>query len=376
MEEKREDSDIMNTKGVYIHIPFCRSICSYCDFCKVLYKQEWVIPYLKKLNREIKDLYMDDKIDTIYIGGGTPSSLSLEELEILFKIVTIFNTELKEFTFECNLNDINENLLKVLKENNVTRLSIGIETFNEDLQILIKREHTFEEAKEKIDLCRKYGFNNINLDLMYAYKDETLDVLKEDLEFITSFNPEHISCYSLILEEHTKLYIDKIKPIDEELDNKMYYFICKYLKEMGYNHIEVSNFAKDGFNPLHNLVYWDNKEYYGFGCGASGYINNKRYSNSRSITKYLDGIIDREYEDIDINKNMEYEMILGLRKIKGVSISEFYNKFNKDIKEVFDVDNLIKEGLLNIDEDYIYIPEDKIYISNSILVNFIGGVSD
>ena len=362
--------------SVYLHIPFCKSICSYCDFCKVFYNEEICSKYLDRLKEEIINNYNNEELYTLYIGGGTPSTLSINNLNKLFDIVKLFRLDyVKEFTFECNIQDINEELLSILKSNKVNRLSIGIETVNKEGQELLNRVYSKEDITSRINLAKKY-FNNINLDLIYAYKDETLDVLKEDLEFITSFNPEHISCYSLILEEHTKLYIDKIKPIDEELDNKMYYFICKYLKEMGYNHIEVSNFAKDGFNPLHNLVYWDNKEYYGFGCGASGYINNKRYSNSRSITKYLDGIIDREYEDIDINKNMEYEMILGLRKIKGVSISEFYNKFNKDIKEVFDIDNLIKEGLLNIDEDYIYIPEDKIYISNSILVNFIGGVSD
>ena len=371
MEVKREDSDIMNTKGVYIHIPFCRSICSYCDFCKVLYKQEWVIPYLKKLNREIKDLYMDDKIDTIYIGGGTPSSLSLEELEILFKIITIFNTELKEFTFECNLNDINENLLKVLKENNVTRLSIGIETFNEDLQILIKREHTFEEAKEKIDLCRKYGFNNINLDLMYGFKEETLKDVKKDLKLFLKLNPEHISTYSLILENNTILKNMNYENCSEELEVEMYEYICKTLKKYKYNHYEVSNFAKTGYESKHNLKYWDNEEYYGFGLGASGYIDGIRYNNTRSLKEYIE---NEEFSTKEILTNkdiMDNEIMLGLRKMEGISMEKFKNKYDVSLDKVYPIVPLVKSNELIIDNGYVKINPQKIYIMNEILLKLI-----
>ena len=362
--------------SVYLHIPFCKSICSYCDFCKVFYNEEVCSKYLDRLKEEVINNYNNEELYTLYIGGGTPSSLSIPNLNKLFDIVKIFNLDnIKEFTFECNIQDINKDLLEILKSNKVNRLSIGIETVNKEGQALLNRVYSKEEITSKINLSKEY-FDNINLDIIYAYQDETMDILKEDLDFIASFNPEHISCYSLILEEHTKLYIDKVKPIDEDLDNKMYSFICKYLKEMGYNHIEVSNFAKEGYRPLHNLVYWDNKEYYGFGAGASGFINNKRYSNTRSITKYLNGELNRDIEEIDINKDMEYEMILGLRKLEGVSINDFYNKYNKNIKEVFDIDKLINLGLLIEKNGYISIPLDKIYISNSILVNFIGGVND
>ena len=359
--------------SIYIHIPFCSSICSYCDFCKVFYNEELASNYLDTLKKEVIDNYNNEELYTLYIGGGTPSSLSLSNLNKLFDIIKLFNlSNIKEFTFECNIQDINRDLLKLLKDNKVNRLSIGIETINKEGQLLLNRVISKDDITDKIILAKEY-FDNINLDLIYAYKGETLEILKEDLDFITSFEPEHISCYSLILEEHTKLYIDKIEPIDEELDNKMYEYIMSYLKEMGYNHIEVSNFAKEGYKPLHNLVYWDNKEYYGFGAGASGYINGIRYSNTRSITKYINGELNRDIEEVDINKDMEYEMILGLRKIEGVNKKTFLNKFNKDIKQAFDIERLIDEGLLKENEEYIFIPENNIYISNSILVNFIGG---
>ena len=359
--------------SIYIHIPFCSSICSYCDFCKVFYNEELASNYLDALKKEVIDNYNNEELYTLYIGGGTPSSLSFSNLNKLFDIIKLFNlSNIKGFTFECNIQDINRDLLKILKDNKVNRLSIGIETINKEGQVLLNRVISKEDITNNINLAKEY-FNNINLDLIYAYKGESIEILKEDLDFITSFEPEHISCYSLILEEHTKLYIDKIEPIDEELDNKMYEYIMSYLKEMGYNHIEVSNFAKEGYKPLHNLVYWDNKEYYGFGAGASGYINGKRYSNTRSITKYINGELNRDIEEVDINKDMEYEMILGLRKIEGVNKKIFLNKFNKGIKQVFDIDRLIDEGLLKENEEYIFIPENNLYISNSILVNFIGG---
>ncbi len=291
--------------SIYIHIPFCSSICSYCDFCKVFYNEELASNYLDTLKKEVIDNYNNEELYTLYIGGGTPSSLSLSNLNKLFDIIKLFNlSNIKEFTFECNIQDINRDLLKLLKDNKVNRLSIGIETINKEGQLLLNRVISKDDITDKINLAKEY-FDNINLDLIYAYKGETLEILKEDLDFITSFEPEHISCYSLILEEHTKLYIDKIEPIDEELDNKMYEYIMSYLKEMGYNHIEVSNFAKEGYKPLHNLVYWDNKEYYGFGAGASGYINGIRYSNTRSITKYINGELNRDIEEVDINKDME-----------------------------------------------------------------------
>ena len=361
----------MDKKGVYIHIPFCKSICSYCDFCKVIYKKEWVMPYLKKLNREIKDIYMDDIIDTIYIGGGTPSSLSLEELDILFKIITRFNIELKEFTFECNLNDISEDLLKVLKNNNVTRLSIGIETFNEDLQLLIRREHSFEEALEKINMCRKYGFNNINLDLMYGFKEETLKDLKKDLKLFLKLNPEHISAYSLILEDNTILKNMHYENCNEELEAEMYEYICKTLKKRHYNHYEISNFAKDGYESKHNLKYWNNEEYYGFGLGASGYIDEIRYTNTNSLKTYIE---EEEFSTKEILTDkdiMDNEIILGLRKMKGINLEKFEEKYNIPMDKAYPIVPLIKSKELILDNGYVKINPQKVYIMNEILLKLI-----
>ena len=361
------------TSSVYIHIPFCNSICSYCDFCKLLYNENIVEKYLDSLEKEIKDNYKNEIFNTLYIRGVTPSSLNIKELNKLFDIIKIFQINKKyEFTIEMNLSDINEEKLKLFKENGVNRISIGVESVNPKYFEFLNRKSNKDEVISKIELVKKY-FNNFNIDLMYAFPNEEIKEVIDDLSFIISMNPTHISIYSLIIEEHTKIFIDKITPLDEELESKMYYNIIKELKKNGYNHYEISNFAKEGFESVHNQVYWNNEHYYGFGLGASGYISNIRYTNTRSINKYLDGKYLFEKEEIDKEIDMENELIFGLRKIKGISKSKFYNKYNVDIYDKFDITDLINKGLLIDDLEYIFIPEDKLYISNSILVNFIGG---
>lgn len=360
-------------KSVYIHIPFCRSICSYCDFCKMYYDEKVADKYLDALFLECKDNYNGEKLNTLYIGGGTPSTLSNTNFEKLFKIVKLFKFEKNyEFTIEANINDITEEKLKIFKSLGVNRLSIGVETVNDKFLKLLGRAHTKEEVIDKINLAKKY-FSNLNIDLMYAFPSETISDLICDINFVLNLNPTHISIYSLIIEEHTKLFIDGITSISQELDRVMYETIIENLKKSGYIHYEISNFAKDGFQSKHNLVYWDNDEYYGFGIGASGYISNVRYSNTRSINKYLNNEYRRDEETIIKELAMEYEMILGLRKIEGVSKEKFYQKYSLAISDVFDIIDLVDKKLLVDGKENIYINEYNLYVSNSILVNFVGG---
>lgn len=359
--------------SIYIHIPFCKTICSYCDFCKMLYYKKWVDSYLKELKKEIAKYYKNEVIKTIYIGGGTPSSLEFEELNSLFEIVKIFNLDTDyEFTFECNIDDLNKEKLEFLFKNNVNRLSIGIQSFNKKNLKLLNRNHEYNSVKEKISIARKIGFNNINVDLIYAIPNESMDDLKEDLDLFTSLNIEHISTYSLMIEPNTKLYINHIKPIDEDLDYKMYLYIINYLNDNGFVHYEISNFSKIGYESKHNLVYWNNKHYYGFGIGASGYIDDIRYDNTKSLNDYLRGNYRLNEDIINNKKSIENELILGFRKINGINKVDFYNKYNLKIEEMNVIKNLIREGKLVNSKDSIFINSKYIYISNEILVNFIG----
>jgi len=360
-------------KSAYIHVPFCSSICSYCDFCKMFYNEELVNKYLLELEKEINKKYEHNILNTIYIGGGTPSCLNSNQLKRLFTITNTFKLDTNyEFTIELNINDITEEKLKLFKENHINRLSIGIETINKKHLTFLNREHTKADIISKINLAKKY-FNNISIDLMYGFPNQTLEELKFDLEFIKDLNVNHISIYSLIIEEHTKIYIDEIKAIDDNIEEEMYYFIIKYLKDLGYNHYEISNFSKLNYESKHNLVYWNNEEYYGFGLGASGYTGNIRYTNTRSMNKYLTGKYIIEESNIEKQIQMENEMILGLRKIEGVSKKKFKEKFSLNIEEVFDIIDMEHKSLIENSEEFIRIPENLLYIQNSILVNFIDG---
>lgn len=351
-------------ESAYIHIPFCKSICSYCDFPKVLYNKCYIDKYLSSLEREIKARYKHETLKTIYIGGGTPSSLNKLELERLFNIINILKKDKNiEYTIEANLDSLTKEKLDLFKKAGINRLSIGIESFSKKSLNFLERNLSDIEL---INYAKKIGITNINIDLMYALKNETIEDLKKDLDEVLKLDIKHISTYSLILEPNTKLYNSKFKPINEDLDYKMYELICNILKKNGFIHYEISNFSKPGFYSKHNMTYWNNKKYYGFGMGASGYIDNIRYTNTKSITKYINGIYDYNREILEKKDIMEYEMILGLRKLEGVNYLDFYKKFNIRLEEKFNVQNLIKEG------NFYKIPEDKLYVSNDILLDFIG----
>lgn len=362
-----------NIKAMYVHIPFCSSICSYCDFCKQFYDGNLVNKYLFSLEKEVNSRYNEDKLSTIYIGGGTPSCLSVDQLNKLFSILGVLNLESNyEFTIEVNVNDIEEDKLKLFKKAGVNRISIGVETVNEKFASFLNREINYDLILDKINLVKKY-FDNINIDLMYGFFGEEYEDLDRDLSFIKMIDVSHVSIYSLIIEEHTKLYIDKVASIDEEKEANMYYRIVNYLKDIGYKHYEISNFAKDGCLSRHNITYWNNEEYYGVGLGASGYVNGVRYTNTRNINSYLMGKYVFTEEIIDRRTSMENEMIFGLRKIEGVNKKCFFEKYGYYIEQIFDIIDLLDRKLLMDNNVYLFIPEDKLYISNSILVNFIGG---
>lgn len=359
-------------KNCYIHIPFCKHICSYCDFCKLLYNDKFIDRYLNALEKEIDEIYKGEVLDTIYIGGGTPSCLKTEDLERLFQILNkLKKSKNIEYTIEGNFDTTTKEKLLLYKKYNINRLSLGVESINKDNLELLERQESKDNIKEKIKLMRELGFDNINLDLIYAIPNETIEVLNNDLNFLISLDVEHISTYSLIIEDNTKLKINNIKNIDEDLDYKMYKEIINKLKLNGYNHYEISNFSKIGKESSHNNCYWLNKEYYGFGLGASSYINNKRITNTRSITKYTSNKRINEIEILSLNDIIEYEVMLNLRLKRGIDLDEFKNKYNKELIEIYDYKNLLLNNLLELNNNHLYIPENNLYVSNEIIVKLI-----
>jgi len=324
------------------------------------------------LESEIKDRYNDEELDTIYIGGGTPSALNFQELNKLFDILKLLHLKDEiEFTFECNVNDITEELIRLLKNNRVNRISIGIQSFNKDKLKFMERYAEFDDVSDKINMIRNIGIDNINIDLMYAIPNETLKDLKKDLNLFLKLKPDHISTYSLIYEDYTKLSLQDIKPIDEELELEMYNYIRNKLKKKKYNHYEISNFSLEGKESKHNLNYWNNEEYYGFGLGAHGYIDGIRYENTKNFNKYIEEQFVAKEEILGIREKQENELMLGFRKIKGISLEEFYDKYGINMQDVFPIKPLIKNKDLIYKDGYVYINPDKLYIMNEILLKLI-----
>lgn len=367
----RKDSKI---KNCYVHVPFCVKICSYCDFCKNYYDEQVVSNYLDALKIEIKNNYKGEVLNTLYIGGGTPSCLSRDNLKELFKILRTFKLSKDyEFTFECNFEDITEELLSFLKENRVNRLSIGIQSFNKNYEKVLNRIIDKEKIIKNVSLSKSY-FDNVNVDLMYALPNESVNDLKEDLMVIVKLDVAHVSTYALIVEDHTKLKIDKIKETNEDLQNEMYYEIIKELSKNGYEHYEISNFAKTGYESKHNLTYWNNERYYGFGAGASGFVENKRYDNTKSIKNYISGKTIVYEEILDKKTLMKDEVILNLRKTSGINKETFKNKYNISFDKAFNYEDLKLKGYLNENEANVFIPENKLFISNEIIIMLLENI--
>jgi len=355
----------------YIHIPFCNKICNYCDFCKMFYNSKYVDKYLDKLEEEINSRYKGEIVNTIYIGGGTPSSLNEEQLDKLLSILTIFNlSDNYEYTIECNIESIDINKINIFKSYGINRISFGVESFNKDIQEILGRSHDEDMIFDNIYMTKKY-FDNINIDLIYGVNNN-IELVKEDIRKFLELDIPHISCYSLILEENTKLYIDNHKYIDEEIDREMFEYISNTLKKNGYEHYEISNYAKKGYKSIHNKNYWLNGSYYGFGLGAVSFIENYRISNTKNMSKYLSGNYVNTKENEDERVRKENDLILGFRMINGININNFNLKYNDNLLDKDVIKELINDGYLEVVDGYIRCNYKYIYLENYILEKIIG----
>lgn len=375
--------------GVYVHIPFCVRKCYYCDFISYSNKFEMQEEYIKKLIKEIednKDLLRNNEITTIYIGGGTPSSLKPEliknVLDKICEVANIKNKEKVEITIEVNPGTVTKNNLQLYKNCGINRLSIGLQSTNDKLLKEIGRIHNYEQFLNTYNWAVEAGFNNINVDLMLGLPTQTISDLKESLEKIVNLKPapKHVSVYSLIIEEGTeienKISEGELQLPEEAEERNQYKYTKNYLELNGYKHYEISNFAKSGYESKHNMNCWEQKQYVGFGLAAHSYINGYRYSNTCDLEEYL----NKESKDIktihekqtldDMKK--EY-MLLGLRKIDGVSISKFKEKFGENPIYLFrnELQKLIEEGLIEIDLDNIKLTNKGLDFANLVWEEFV-----
>ena len=364
----------MKTSSLYIHIPFCEQICAYCDFCKVFYNENQVNDYLAVLKKELQDLKIKEPLKTIYIGGGTPSSLNDEQLEWLMDIIKPYlNDQIKEVTIEVNPESVDYYKLDILKRGGITRLSIGVETFNDELLKRINRLHNATQLQRIIDYARKVGFNNISIDLMYGLPGQTIENIKDDLMRVQQLNVDHVSYYSLILEDHTVLKNQNYQPLDEEIDLQINELIETRLEDLGFYKYEISNFAKPGFESLHNLAYWNYDNYYGVGLGASSKIDNYLIDHNRNLKAYL------QRRDITCkttnskDETMFNHLMMSLRLTRGLDLKEFEKRYNLKIMDVYPnaINRHLKMHTLVIEDDHLRCTKESIKLLNTILVDFL-----
>ena len=377
----------MENFGIYIHIPFCKKKCKYCDFISFSCYAEKENEYVDSLLKEIENYESIEKeVSTIYIGGGTPSIIDSKNIiKILEKIRLKFNVKSDaEITIEINPGTITKEKLKDYKSAGINRLSIGLQSTNNDILNLIGRIHTYEEFEKNYNLAKEVGFTNINVDLMLALPNQSMDILIDSLLKVINLNPNHISLYSLILEEGTELEkmieSGEYKLCDEDLERKMYHKTKSVLEKNGYVHYEISNFAKKGYESKHNISCWNQEEYIGFGLAAHSYYNKKRFSNIESIEEYISNINKGEYdknivvhESQDKPSEMREFMMIGLRKIDGVKISDFERKFriNPLFYFRFEISKLTDEDLIEVDLDFIKLTKKGLDLANLVFEEFV-----
>lgn len=374
----------MKNLGIYVHIPFCKRKCHYCDFISFSGKQKLIEKYINSLKQEIIKCKIDKEeylVETIYFGGGTPSFI---ESKYIIDILEAIRNKFKvlkdaEMTIEINPGTVEEQKLKAYYNAGINRISFGLQSTKSDLLKLVGRIHSYSSFLEGYNLARNIGFKNINVDLMIGLPIQDLEDVQKDLERIVSLKPEHISVYSLIVEEGS-IIEQKIKNKElylpsETLERKMYWTVKEELEKNGYIHYEISNFAKPGYKSKHNLACWNQEEYIGFGLAAHSYIDNKRYSNTIDFEEYFDWpenskiIHERQSKE---DKMKEY-MLLALRKIDGVKISEFKNKFVDNPIYLYreSLSKLVTQELIEIEEDDIKLTNKGIDLANLVWEEFV-----
>lgn len=371
---------MMNKLGLYIHIPFCASKCSYCDFYSFAANDNEINEYVKALIKTIE--YWSEKcrkyvVDTVYFGGGTPSLIGGDRLVSIIKaIYSGFNViEDAEITVECNPDSINKDLLLNLKKVNVNRLSIGIQAMQDDMLKSLSRRHTASEAKNAVKLAQKHGFSNISLDLMYALPNQTIDMLLDSLNQMLELEPTHLSCYALKVEDGTPLA--KQNPVlpDDDISADMYNAICETLKNNGFKHYEISNWAKNGYYSKHNSRYWDLSEYLGIGSSAHSLFNGKRFAYSANINDFILGVRPIEEEQVEgFSKAHEFIMLV-LRTSKGINSLDYEKKFNKPFEHIAKaLEKYIAYGLVQNINNTWTLTERGFLVSNTILSDVLTSV--
>ncbi|MBD7906873.1 radical SAM family heme chaperone HemW [Sporosarcina gallistercoris] len=376
-------------RGIYIHIPFCHQICHYCDFNKVFFENQPVDEYIETINKELTLLKQSGtdftKVETVFFGGGTPTALTAKQLDRLLEIVhSHVNVDsLSEFSTEANPDELTQDKLDVLKNGQVKRLSLGVQSFDEELLKKIGRSHSPEQAIDVVNNARRTGFDNISIDLIYALPGQSQTQWKDTLDQAMALELPHYSGYSLIIEPKTVFYNlmnkGRLPLPGEDEETMMFDELINRMERAGRTQYEISNFAIPGKESIHNMIYWENDEYAGIGAGAHGYLNGVRYANIAPLKRYMEHVETAQLPRIEENtvtpqERMEEEMFLGLRKTEGVSVKHFTEKFGVSLEEKYGavINDLIRKDLVELQENRIRLTRNGIFKGNEAFQQFLG----
>ena len=356
-------------KHLYLHVPFCKSICAYCDFCHWPYQITKVDEWLDELALEMNSYQINEELKTIYIGGGTPTSLNLQQLERLLSLIKPYSLNVEEYTIEVNPETIDEMKVDLLKKYGINRISMGLQAVQDDLLKMMNRHHNLNDVKKAIDIFHRKGIHNISLDLMYSLPHQSIDNFKESLEVACSLDVNHLSLYSLVVEDNTLFAKKGYQSLEDDIEADMYELAVSYLSSQGFEQYEISNFAKDKHYSSHNLAYWSYNDFYGISLGASGKIGDCRYDNTRNLKDYLNHQYRQNEIYLSLEDMMFEEIMMSFRTIFGLDLKRFEKRYKRSFFEV------CKKPYEQHREDFIFsdntLRVKNLELLNSLLVDFM-----
>lgn len=361
-------------KSAYLHVPFCKDICAYCDFTRCRYHaglaEKWLITMEKEIQSKLKEV----TLDTFYIGGGTPSALTYEQLARLLAMLQPYTKDCIEFTMEANVDSLDMEKIKLCKANHVNRISLGVQSLQPELLKRMHRHHTKADVVKSINDIHQAGIHNISIDLIYGLPSQTMELWKADLqEIVENFDIQHISLYALTIEEHSEFGRQQVKNIDEDIEADMYEFAVTFLQQHGFEHYEISNFAKDRMYSKHNMAYWDYCDFIGLGMGASGKEGHQRYDNTRNMQTYFEKGASPDIILLNKTDEMFENIMMSLRTKKGLDLQLFENRYHTTLMQQYKqtLDPLLKRQLLVEKNGFLHATEKGMEILNEILLDFL-----
>ena len=363
----------MACKACYVHVPFCQTICAYCDFTRCGYHKGLADKWLTAVEQEIEEK-LQGSLETLYLGGGTPTALTLPQLEKLLQVLQPYSSTCKEFTIEANVESFSKDKIALCKRYGVNRVSLGVQSLQPSLLKVIERAHSKEDILHVLQDLHEAGIHNISIDLMYGLPTQTMQMWQEDLqEVVSSFPISHISLYALTIEKNAKFGRNQVQPADAGLEADMYEYAIDFLTSHGFVQYEISSFAKDGKESMHNKMYWTYEDFYGIGCGASGKQHHIRYDNTKSLQTYLTTGSSPTQTPLSKEEEMFELLMMNLRLRKGMSLQHFYDMFHVDFTQYYakPLQRMLDQNMLAITEGYVYASEKGYPLLHEILMEFM-----